>query len=286
MHQALLVGLPASGKTTFLAAFWHVIFRKDVDGALELEVLGGSVEHLNDLTGRWLRFEVANRTSSNAQEFATIRVRPSGGGSIIEIVVPDLAGESIRQSLVDRRWPADFQEFVRGSTGVLLFVHPEKIREPWQILDAIEIANEEALPSPEAGEDADAATESEWSADQVPTEVELVDLLQLLCTQIAAEHFRLAVIVSAWDLVEEQGVPSEWLAKELPLVDQFLSSSHSRFDFRVYGVSAQGGEIPRDSKRLESLLTASERICVVLDANAPSRDITAPLRWAVDVDTG
>ena len=275
MHRALLIGLPSSGKTTFLAALWHVIFGQDVDGALALEVLDGSVEHLNDLRRRWLRFEVANRTSSNAQEFATIRIKPSGGESITELVVPDLAGESIKQSLVDRQWTADLWDFVHGSTGVLLFVHPKEIREPWPILDAMEIA----------GEEADASAESEWSADQVPTEVKLVDLLQLLCTQIAAEHFRLAVIVSAWDLVDEQGVPSEWLAKELPLVDQFLSSAHSHFDFRVYGVSAQGGDLPQDSDRLESLLTASERICVVLDANAPSHDITAPLRWVVDVDT-
>ena len=267
MHQALLVGLPASGKTTFLAAFWHVIVRQDVDGALELEVLDAPVDHLNDLTGRWLRFEVANRTSIDAEQIATIRIKPSDGESITEIVVPDLAGESIQRSLADRQWPVGFRDYVHDSTGVLLFVHPEEISEPWPILDAMEIAGEEAPPSRESGM-ADASAASEWSVDQVPTDVQLVDLLQLLCTQIATEHFRLAVIVSAWDLVDEQAVPSEWLAKELPLVDQFLNSHHhSRFDFRVYGVSAQGGEIPQDSDRLKSLIRASERISVVHDAN-------------------
>lgn len=286
MHQALLVGLPSSGKTTFLAALWHVIVSQDVDGALALEVLDAPVDHLNDLRGRWLRFEVANRTSSNAEETTTIRIGPSGGETTTEIVVPDLAGESIQQSLADRQWPADLQDFVHGSTGVLLFVHPKEISEPWPILDAMEIAGEGAPRSSETSI-ADESAEREWSADQVPTAVQLVDLLQLLCMQIATEHFRLAVIVSAWDLVSETGMPSEWLAKELPLVDQFLNSHHhSRFDFRVYGVSAQGGEIPRDSDRLKSLLKASERITVVLGSNAPSRDITAPLRWLIDADAG
>ena len=286
MQQALLIGPPSSGKTTFLAAFWHVIVSRDVDGALALENLEAPVEHLNELRGRWLRFEVANRTSSNAEEIATIRIKPSEGESGAEIVVPDLAGESIRRSLVDRQWAADFADFVHGSTGVLLFVHPEKIRQPWSILEAMEVAGEEGPASPESG-GADVSAENEWRADRVPTAVELVDLLQLLCEHIAAEHFRLAVIVSAWDLVDEQGVPSEWLAKELPLLDQFLNSHRrSRFDVRVYGVSAQGGEIPQDSDHLKSLLRASERISVVLDANAPSHDITEPLRWVVDVHTG
>ncbi|MYD66557.1 MAG: hypothetical protein F4X26_11360 [Chloroflexi bacterium] len=286
MHQALLVGLPSSGKTTFLAALWHVIFVRDVDGALELEVLHAPFDHLNDLTGRWLRFEVANRTSIDAEQTATIRIKPGDGESTTEIVVPDLAGESIKRSLADRQWPTGFRDYVHDSTGVLLFVHPKETSEPWPILDAMEIAGEEALPSQESGA-ADASTESEWSAEQVPTDVQLVDLLQLLCTEIATGHFRLAVIVSAWDLVEEQGTPSEWLAKELPLVDQFLRShDHSRFDVRVYGVSAQGGELPQESDRLKSLLSASERIRVVRDANAESHDITEPLRWVVDVDTG
>ena len=286
MHQALLVGLPSSGKTTFLAALWHVIFRRDVDGALELEVLDTLVDHLNDLTGRWLRFEVANRTSIDAEQIAEISIKHSDGASITEIVVPDLAGESIQRSLADRQWSAGLRDYVHDSTGVLLFVHPKEISEPWPILDAMEIAGAEASPSPESGM-TDASAESEWSANQVPTDVQLVDLLQLLCAEIATERFRLAVIVSAWDLVDEEGAPSEWLAKELPLVDQFLNSHHrSRFDVRVYGVSAQGGEIPQDRDHLKSLLTASERIRVVRDANAASHDITEPLRWVVDVDTG
>lgn len=285
MHQALLVGLPSSGKTTFLAAFWHVIVSQDVDGALKLEVLDAPVDHLNDLRGRWLRFEEANRTSIDAEQIVRLKVRPSNGESITEIVVPDLAGESIQRSLADRQWPADFRDYVHDSTGVLLFVYPREINQPWSILDAMEVAGEE-VPPPES-DTADISVPNEWSAAQVPTEVQLVDLLQLLCEEIAVDRFRLAVIVSAWDLVSDQGVPSEWLAKELPLVEQFLNSHHgSRFDVRVYGVSAQGGEIPRDSGRLQDLLKSSERIRVVLDANAPSHDITKPLRWVVDVDAG
>ena len=284
MHQALLVGLPASGKTTFVAALWHVIASRDVAGALALEVLDPPTEHLNTLRNRWLRGEETHRTASSAENIATIRVRPENGDPATEIVVPDLAGESIRLGLVDRQWTASFSEFVRGSTGVLLFVHPGTLVDAWSITDAQDIAGEE-VQSPMETDAADESAESEWHANLVPSQVKLVDLLQLFCKYIDKERFRLAIIVSAWDVVDDQGLPpSEWLTRELPLLDQFLISARSRLDFRVYGVSAQGGQLPKDVDRLRAYTKASDRIQVVLDDSSPTHDITAPIRWALNVD--
>ena len=283
-HQALLIGLPGSGKTTFVAALWHVISSHEVDGSLALEVLDASVEHLHDLSHRWHSFEETLRTSSNAEHISAIKIKSGPAGSATaEIIVPDLAGESIQQSLADRRWTTGFWEFVRDSTGVLLFIHPEEIRPHWPIRDAMDVAGVETPPSPGAGT-VDGSAEIEWSPGELPTQVELVDLLQLLCDHMPGEQFRLAVIVSAWDLVQDQGSPAQWLARELPLVEQFLVSARSRLDLRVYGVSAQGGKLPEEGDRLKLHIKASDRIQVVLDDAAPSHDITAPLRWVVDVD--
>ena len=281
MHQGLLVGLPASGKTTFIAALWHVIASQDVEGALGLEVLDAPVDYLNALRGRWLHFEETSRTSVSAEEIATIKIRARDGNPTTEIVIPDLAGESIQRGLAERRWTASFAELVRGSTGVLLFVHPEHLSESWQIAEVLEIAGEEeqSCPGPDTSEELAA---SDWSPDAIETQVMLVDLLQLLCGHIERERFRLAVIVSAWDLVDSQELPIEWLARELPLLDQFLINAHSRLDFRVYGVSAQGGQLPEDVDRLTAYTKASDRIQVVLDG-LPSHDITAPIRWALNV---
>ena len=281
MHQGLLVGLPASGKTTFIAALWHVIASQDVEGALGLEVLDAPVDHLNALRGRWLRFEETSRTSISAEEIATIKIRARDGNPTTEIVIPDLAGESIQRGLVERRWTASFAELARGSTGVLLFVHPEKLSESWSIADAIEIAGEER--SYHGASTSEESAASDWNPDAIETQVMLVDLLQLLCAHIEKERFRLAVIVSAWDLVLSQELPIEWLAKELPLLNQFVINARWRLDFRVYGVSAQGGQLPDDVDRLTAHTKASDRIQVILDG-LPSHDITAPIRWALNVD--
>ena len=282
MHQGLLVGLPESGKTTFVAALWHVIASQEVEGALALEILDAPTDHLNELRGRWLRFEETFRTSSSAEKIATIKIRARDGNLTTEIVIPDLAGESIQRGLIERRWAASFAELVRGSTGVLLFVHPEKLSESWPIADAIEIAGEDERSYTSASTSEESAA-SDWSPDAIETQVMLVDLLQLLCGHIKKERFRLAVIVSAWDLVLSKELPIEWLAKELPLLNQFLINAHCRLDFRVYGVSAQGGQLPDDVDRLTAYSNTSDRIQVVLDG-LPSHDITAPIRWALNVD--
>ena len=108
MHQGLLVGLPESGKTTFVAALWHVIASREVEGALALEILDAPTDHLNELRGRWLRFEETFRTSSNAEKIATIKIRAGEGNTTTDIVIPDLAGESIQRGLVERKWAASF----------------------------------------------------------------------------------------------------------------------------------------------------------------------------------
>ena len=282
MHQGLLVGLPASGKTTFVAALWHVVASQDVDGALALEILDAPTDHLNELRGRWLRFEQTFRTSSSAEEIATIKVKARDGNPATEIIVPDLAGESIRRGLIERRWTAGFAELVRGSTGVLIFVHPENLSESWTIGEAFEIA-EESQESYPGGSTSEEPVARDWSPEAVETQVMLVDLLQHLCDHIERERFRLAVIVSAWDLVASQELPATWLARELPLLDQFLINARSRFDLRVYGVSAQGGQLPEEVDRLTAHKKASDRIQVVQDG-PPSHDITAPIRWALNVD--
>ena len=281
-HQALLVGLPGSGKTTFLAALWHVIVSRDVPDALPLAAAGASMEHLNTLRGRWLSVEESHRTSSGAENVSTIRMELTSGGPATEVVVPDLAGESLQQSLSHRKWTADFSAFVRESTGVLLFVHAGEVYQHWSILDADEMADGDTQSSLETRA-ADDSIESEWDPSKLPTQVHLVDLLQVLCDHIAKDRFRLALVVSAWDLVDELR-PSEWLARELPLLDQFVVSARPRLDFRVYGVSAQGGRLPEDADRLKAHITASHRIQVVLGDSAHSNDITAPLRWILDAD--
>ena len=45
--QCLMAGLPGTGKTTFLAALWHVAKSHEVEGSMRLEKREGDQEYLN-----------------------------------------------------------------------------------------------------------------------------------------------------------------------------------------------------------------------------------------------
>ena len=51
--QCLMVGLPGTGKTTFLAALWHVAKSHEVPGSMRLERREGDQEYLNWIADEW-----------------------------------------------------------------------------------------------------------------------------------------------------------------------------------------------------------------------------------------
>jgi hypothetical protein len=86
-------------------------------------------------------------------------------------------------------------------------------------------------------------------------------------------------VISAWDVITNPKLsPGEWLLRELPLLSQFLRTNPDSFDVRVYGISAQGGDVTGE-KRIElALQTPSQRIQCV-GPNTRAHDLTAPLVW-------
>jgi stage III sporulation protein SpoIIIAA len=49
----LIIGLPETGKTTFLAALWHVVTSEEVNESLRLERLHGDSKYLNEISAKW-----------------------------------------------------------------------------------------------------------------------------------------------------------------------------------------------------------------------------------------
>ena len=94
--------------------------------------------------------------------------------------------------------------------------------------------------------------------------------------------FKVAVIISAWDLISDlTDSPSQWVRERLPLLDQYLKSNSDIFSHRFYGVSAQGGDLEKDRIRLLEKLNPTERIIVTGEDCTP-HDISAPVKWIMN----
>jgi len=286
MYRSLMLGLPETGKTTFLAALWHVVEAEDVHGALRCSTLHGDHKHLNRIRDAWVECRPVERTLVAAEQVVTMRLVPPDRIGEIELVVPDMSGESFRSYLEDRQWPTTFDEFVSGTTGVLLFVHPAHINDPMRIDHADALSSILANGNAASVKGVEVA-EVPWRRDFVPTQVQLVDLLQIVLERAPDTlPIKLAVIISAWDTVRDEGVsPGRWLEQHLPLLDQYLKANPEQMDARVYGLSAQGGDLGRDGDRLAALDVPSERI-VVCVGDIDTHDVTMPIRWLMGAVVG
>jgi hypothetical protein len=296
----LVVGLPGTGKTTFLAALWHVTESEEIPNSLRLVRISEDAKHLNSIKNEWELFHPVGRSILTPAQYASLVLRDVIQGVEGEVVFPDLSGESFRDQWKVRQWTHEFQRLVDASRSILLFVNPDKVVEPFSVAemqrmmqaaftDGPSEAKNQAVPgsAPEKSEPtADQDATKEWSAELAPTQVQLVGLLQFLEPHFSRRRPAcLAVIISAWDRVMEAGqrqypTPKDWLSSRLPYLDQYLRSQDELFRVQVWGISAQGGDLTTDLQRLQEIVPASHRIHVE-GPHGISHDITEPVSWAL-----
>ena len=281
-RSVVIIGLPASGKTTYLAALWHLIFSREVNTKLVFRDLReGEFSHLNAIAKRWRNAVVQERTAVAGNRLVSMNLLDVKGQAV-RVTFPDLPGETFTRMWTDRSCDPQTADALKGG-HVLLFVHADTIRTPSWIVDEVEISKEAGLTGPD-GEN------RLWDPILAPTQVQLVDLLQLLrLPPLDLGPRRLAVMLTAWDKARgERLVPERYLKVKLPLLYQYLLCSVDDWTWRVYGLSAQGGEYDnaekdvakRDPKveDLRNLDLPSKRIQLV-GPEWETHDLTDPLAW-------
>ncbi len=166
---------------------------------------------------------------------------------------------------------------------MLLFVHADTIRAPNWVVDEVALSRKLGLN----------VTDGEpvpWHPRLAPTQVQVVDLLQLLRTApIDSGPRRVAVMLSAWDKVRGEGLsPAEYLEATLPLLAQYLRRDGDGWTWRVYGLSAQGGDYDPieengrpQAEELRNLDKPSSRIQLV-GPEAEAHDLTEPVAWLMN----
>lgn len=270
-HHQSIIGLPRSGKTTFLAALWHLIESGEVSTKIVLDKLVGDHSHLNTIVEAWRRCEEVPRTSRKSETHVAIHARAVDGDRPLQLNFPDLSGESFEQLFASRACERAFVESFAKPGGILLFINANRATDGIPLADLGQI--EHVVPA--GGSDKD----REWIPDMVPEQVRLVDILQLLQRPPFERMCRLAVIISAWDVLPNpKPKPAEWLAREMPLLHQFLRTNTDTFSSRVYGVSAQGGDVAGAGRMTLAQCNPSERICCV-GPDADGHDLTQPILW-------
>ena len=291
--RLLVAGMPGSGKSTFIAALKHVLVAEAVHASLRITRFADHEEHLNALEDRWLSLDRFDRTKTSTEAWVELHVRRVDDGTEAVLVIPDLRGEAFEQPACQGLCRSDVHEVLAASDGILVFTSADRPDDDLlmsDLDDAFGAGAEEVLPEDEAADTAPPKVEpvdargrraAHLVPDLIGEEAKLVELLQVPNRRpLVATRRRLALIVSAWDLVGRDGAeaPTDWVRANRPMLAQFLRHNGDLWRVRIYGVSAQGGRLPEDKGRLEAVLTPSERVLIVGEACA-RHDVAAPIVW-------
>ena len=282
--SVIVCGLPAAGKTTFLAALWDVL---QAGGPATLLKLAShdqdDYRHVRRIHKRWIEGIRQERTDSSDRETVGLDLT-SGEGEAFTLSFPDLGGEVFTQLWEQRTCETEIADMLSVRRGVMLFIHADKIDRPRHLVDDL-------LDDVEMGESNEDGEAIPFTPNLAPSDVKLVDLLQMLSAgRISGRTGKLAIVLSAWDKVSVGDLkPEQHLAEQLPLLHQYLRAGAHGWEPAVFGVSAQGtdyvkkthtGDLPQPLIDICSLPKAYERIRVVADG-VEDHDLTRPIAWVV-----
>ena len=140
--QITIAGFSEVGKTTLLAALWHVLTSSgEVPGALTLASLPKEAEHLNALRDTWQSCESVPRTFVTSEHSLALELARADSVHLGTVVLPDLAGETFTAQWTQRQAPGAMAALFANSCGVLLLVHSTKIHQPERLRDQASVAN-------------------------------------------------------------------------------------------------------------------------------------------------
>lgn len=290
--SVIAIGLPRAGKTTFIAALGYILQYNEIPTALQLDRLSEDMRYLKPLIDDWLSCKALAPTEAAMHKLSfhlKKQSRPVG-----EIIFPDISGETFERHWAIREWATDFAELAKSAEGLLLFIHPNHVQKPYSIADVAKIARvAEADDNTAQSEDGSTSAHTNeqlgepWDRNKAAPQVKLVDFLQMIERNTEQKlPLRLGVIISAWDEVlgrSKLAQPGSWFNTAMPLLSQFLTTNPETFQTRIYGVSAQGGDIEKDSSKLKELCDPSKRV-IVIGESCPEHDLTEPLRWVLAAD--
>jgi len=276
----LFIGLPESGKTTYLGALWYYIFSNPADSKYRCDSLANTeLEYLNSISRSWASCEDVIRTSQVKVEKVTINMRETETDQTISLIIPDISGETFKKQFEDREWEEDFDTILENSNGILLFIDPrDKKNRPKFIYHEnqhFKIFDEDYVND---------NPQQTWNEDLAPSQVKLVDFLQMVDWSKPNAIKKISIIISCWDLINSDEKPEDWLAKEMPLLSQYLKSNSNIFLTKYFGISSQGGSYDTDDARELLLQKDPLQRIIINDGEKITNNILSPLLWITNED--
>src|ERR1035438_9438833 len=129
----LLMGLPNTGKTSFLAALWYLVQHPQVACKFRLEKLEGDNKYLNQISQAWVEYTPVPHTRIDSETLVSMLLKNETTGQKLTLFFPDLSGESFRLQWTARQFTKGYDKLLQQASGAMLFVNPAGVIKPIRI---------------------------------------------------------------------------------------------------------------------------------------------------------
>lgn len=220
---------------------------------------------------------LASHTASNVYKESVWPVTNPQHGIDLDLIWPDYAGEQVRQLIDMRLMGKEWLSRVQSADGWVLMVRPKLARQDDDIFSR-PLGN---VPRPES----DAGHKPARSV-----QARLVELLQMLVHARSLDRNKplppLTVLLSCWDEVNpDAGIkPADILWKCMPLVASYVLSRWGDNKQTVFGLSALGVELSRETANAQYADKGPEHFGFVITPDGSrSTDLTLPIMQLAEV---
>lgn len=261
-RTCFLIGMPSSGKTTYLVSLANMLIMGEHETLLSLKNCDSleGMENIQKEIENFNQFQPVGRTLGTAGGWVKIPLLDSQGEKTW-LRIPDLSGEVFRDLVKERRLKKDIVSQLRAADMLLFFLNIDTITPSGRIPPGEEsaiaiIEKDYEKDVVESGKARSAETDVEKKRQVTQTDV--VELLQCVL-HLIKNRIKVKFVVSAWDSIEKQlapedQIPEKCIEKFLPLLFQFLHTNFDRIDGQVWGVSAQGFDFTNQEELEKQIL--------------------------------
>ena len=282
----VLIGGPDTGKTNFIGRLWIAL--RAGKSALEIAATPDEIAYVEDVVEHLHQGHFAPRTAQNLQKKQSSLTIPLLVGTEqekcdAELVIPDVSGEVWKNAVDTMELSADRMAQLESAVGALLFL---RVLSPLNV-DPLDWVNAGQLINYQGSND---------ESEKLPTQVmlsEFVRFLDLKLPKVAhGRKPRLGIIVTAWDLLDEEQSklgPRVYIKKNYPLFSGRLADI-KRFEISVFAMSIFGGDPATDEGFRDKILDSGLKGTGYVrhdngETVTETEDISLPVAWAAGYET-
>lgn len=228
-NSLLIIGRPASGKTTFLAQFLTRIRKKK--SLITLAKAPENIKAISEAQKSLSAGKEPNTTAANSNEDLVLPLMLNN--SEIQLNCPDYGGEQINSLIQSMAIEPRWQEYVDSSDNWMIFVRPSQISLSYDLtISAYENIQEKKS--------------NNNLSIELSEQSQFIELIQalLFAKKVGIKKLisspRLIIALTCWDELNTEKTPRAILQEKMPLFLQLIESNWDIEKFDIFGLSAQG----------------------------------------------